>query len=834
MNELALAWRLARRELRSGLQGFAVFLACLALGVAAIAAVGVTNAGVIDAIKRDAAALLGGDVRLEATNLPIAEDVLAGLMPPEARRSEAVRTNAMAFGPEGRRVVVSLKAVDGAYPLYGAVGLEPSLDLARALADGGAVVDPGVLTRLGVGIGEQIRIGEATFTVRATIVREPDQLVGFETIGPRVMIAMADLARTQVILPGALARYDYRFALPAGSDAAALVAELRRSYPDAHWRARSTRDVQPQVTRFTDRLASYLTMAALTTLLIGGIGVALAIQNFLAGKTSTIATLKCLGARSRLIFRMYLLQVLVLAGIGIAAGLAIGNLAPWLLAAVAARLSPIRMTIGFYPLPLLIAAACGLLSALVFAIWPLARAGQVSPAGMFRALLVPPRRLPPAAALIGLGLSLVALAALAVAGVADRRLGAIFVAVAVVAAGLLVGIAWLVLRAVRLVGKRGSARMRIALANLQRPGAGARGVIVALGAGLTVLTMVALLERNLAAEIELHLPERAPGVFFIDIQPDQVDRFEQAVAAIDGAHILQIRPVIRGRVVRIKGVPVDQTGIEHWTLRRDRGLSYAAEAAAADRAGGGLVVARGLRRAAARLDRGRSRHGLPRRHRRPPELQRARPGDRGRDREPAARDRLEPGAPRFRVPVQSRRARSGATHLCGHGRGAARARGSLLDQVAATLPNVTPITIREVVERVGGLLGNLRIAVAVVGGVTLLSGVLVLAGAAAAARRRHLYEAVVLKVLGARRSDLLRIFLLEYLGLGATAAVAGGLLGTLGAAVIVIGVMHLEWTFAPVVVVLVLLLALAITLAAGFVGTWRLLGRSAAAVLRAP
>ena len=257
-------------------------------------------------------------------------------MPPEARRSDVVRTNAMAFGPEGRRVVVSLKAVDGAYPLYGAVGLEPSLDLAQALADGGAVVEPGVLTRLGVGIGEQIRIGEATFTVRATIVREPDQLVGFETIGPRVMIAMADLARTQVIVPGALARYDYRFALPAGSDAAALVAELRRSHPDAHWRARSTRDVQPQVARFTDRLASYLTMAALTTLLIGGVGVALAIQNYLAGKTATIATLKCLGARSRLIFRMYLLQVLVLAGIGIAAGLAIGNLVPWLLAAVAA------------------------------------------------------------------------------------------------------------------------------------------------------------------------------------------------------------------------------------------------------------------------------------------------------------------------------------------------------------------------------------------------------------------------------------------------------------------------------------------------------------------
>ena len=834
MSELALAWRLARRELRSGLQGFAVFLACLTLGVAAMTAVGVINAGVIDAVQRDAAALLGGDIRLEANNLPLADDELAELMPADARRSDAVRTNAMAFGGEGRRVVVSLKAVDDAYPLYGEVSLEPALDVQQALADGGAAVEPGLLTRLGAKLGEQIRIGEATFTVRATIVREPDQLGGFVSIGPRVMIRLADLARTGVIQPGSLARYDYRFALPPGADAAALIAELRRAHPDAHWRPRGTRDVQPQVTRFTDRLASYLTMAALTTLLIGGVGVALAIQNYLAGKTSTIATLKCLGARSRLIFRMYLLQVLVLAGIGIVLGLGVGHLVPWLLAAAASRLLPIRVMVDFYPAPLLVAAACGLLTALVFAIWPLARAREVSPARMFRALLAPPRRLPPAAVLIGLGLSLIALGALAVAGVADRRLGAIFVAVAVVAAVLLAGLAFLVLRGVRLIGQRGSARVRIALANLHRPGAGAPGVIIALGAGLTVLTMVALLERNLAAEIGVHLPERTPAVFFIDIQRDQVDQFEQSVSAVEKAQVLQIEPVIRGRVVRIKGVPVDQTGIQHWTLRRDRGLSYAArqpentDLAAgawwpADYAGPPLVSVE---------DEVALAYGVG-------------IGDRlsfnvlGRV--------IEAEIASLRPEIDWSQGRldfvflfsPGVLEAAPHTFAAAvevpkEREAALLDQVAAELPNVTPITIREVVERVGEVLGKVRIAIAVVGSVTLLSGILVLAGAVAAARRRHLYESVVLKVLGARRSDLLRIFLIEYLGLGATAAIAGGILGTLGAAVIVVGVMHLEWTFAPAVVLVVLVMALAITLAAGFLGTWRLLGRSTAAVLRAP
>jgi putative ABC transport system permease protein len=453
---------------------------------------------------------------------------------------------------------------------------------------------------------------------------------------------------------------------------------------------------------------------------------------------------------------------------------------------------------------------------------------------MFRALLVSPRRLPPAAALIGLSLSLVALGALAVGGVADRRLGAIFVAVAVAAAVLLVGLAFLVLRGVRLIGQRGSARVRIALANLHRPGAGAPGVIIALGAGLTVLTMVALLERNLAAEIELRLPERAPGVFFIDIQRDQVGRFEQVVSAVQDAHVLQIAPVIRGRVVRIKGIPVDQTGIEHWTLRRDRGLSYAAEqpersdlAAGswwpADYAGPPLVSVE---------DEVAEAYGVG-------------IGDRlsfnvlGRV--------IEAQIASLRPEIDWSEGRldfvflfsPGVLEAAPHTFAAAvevpkEREAALLDQMAAALPNATPITIREVVERVGEVLGKIRIAIGVVGSVTLLSGILVLAGAVAAARRRHLYESVVLKVLGARRSDLLRIFLIEYLGLGATAAIAGGVLGTLGAAVIVVGVMHLEWTFTPAVVLLVLLLALAITLGAGFVGTWRLLGRSTAAVLRAP
>ncbi len=453
---------------------------------------------------------------------------------------------------------------------------------------------------------------------------------------------------------------------------------------------------------------------------------------------------------------------------------------------------------------------------------------------MFRALIAPPARWPPAPVLALLGLGILGLAGLALAGVADRKVGLIFIGVALAAAVLLAGLAALMLRGVRLIGRRGGARTRIALANLHRPGAGAASVITALGAGLAVLTMVALIDRNLGAEIDLRLPKRAPSLFFIDLQPDQRTAFETLIGGADGARIVQIAPIIRGRVVRINGVPAGQTGVRHWTLRQDRGLSYAAVmpegtelvAGAAwpkDYAGPPLVSVE---------DEVAAAYGVG-------------VGDKlafnvlGRV--------IEGEIANLRAEIDWGQARldfvflfsPGVLEAAPHTFAAAvdvppGAEAPLLDRLAERLPNVTPISVRALVAQVDEVMGKIKLAVAVVAGVTLLSGVLVLAGAIAAARRRHLYEAVVLKALGARRVDLLRIFLLEYLGLGVTAALAGGLLGTAGAAAVVIYAMHLPWTFSVMTVLAVLAVALALTLSAGFLGTWRLLGRSVADVLRAP
>ncbi|MGI9501540.1 MAG: ABC transporter permease, partial [Geminicoccaceae bacterium] len=427
-----------------------------------------------------------------------------------------------------------------------------------------------------------------------------------------------------------------------------------------------------------------------------------------------------------------------------------------------------------------------------------------------------------------------ALADLTVFGVSDKRLALIFIAVAAAAAILLTGVAKLVLFATKRLAGRGSTRMRMAIANLHRPGAHATSVVVALGAGITVLTLVAVLNQNMRAELDQSFSDRVPSVFFIDIQRGQLDAFEAIVDEQGEAKNLQLLPTIRGRVVRIKDVPANQSGINHWTLRRDRALSYSATMPE------GTEVVDGT--------------WWPADYQGPTKL--AIEDDVAEAYSVGIGDTLafnvlgrvieaEIAVVRREIDWSQGRLDAafvfspGTLDAAPHAYAAAvevdaESEPALLDAVADQLANVTPVSMREVAGRIRGIMDKVRLAILAVAGVTLISGLLVLAGAVAAARRRHLYKAAVLKVVGARRLDLLRQFAIEYLSLGVVAALVGGLLGLIGAYIVVSWVMQLPWVWAPGTIATILALTLALTLSAGFIGTWRVLGRSAGPVLRAP
>ena len=419
-----LSLRLAARELRGGVGGFRIFLLCLALGVAVIAAVGSLGAAIEAGLAADSRALLGGDIEFTLVHRTASAPELAWLRS-QGEVSRVAQMRGMARTLDGaRRSLVEIKSVDRAYPLVGAATLVPAAPLGDALAleDGvwGVAVAPALLDRLAIAPGDRIRIGDAVLAVRASLVHEPDNISGLIAIGPRIMMADGALAATGLLRPGVLIDYSYRVRLPPRVAVAPVVAAARAKFPDAGWRIRQFDNAAPSLKALLDRLTVFMTLVGLTALLVGGVGVGNAVASYLAAKTETIATLKCLGAPQRVVFATYLAQILALAACGIAAGLVVGAVAPFVAVPLLPAQLPVTARLALYPGPLLAAACFGVLTTLAFALWPLGAAAAVRPASLFRAKAEPALGRPPAfvvAAVAGAGLLL---GALAILDAADR------------------------------------------------------------------------------------------------------------------------------------------------------------------------------------------------------------------------------------------------------------------------------------------------------------------------------------------------------------------------------------------------------------------------------
>jgi putative ABC transport system permease protein len=834
------AFRIARRELRGGLKGFRVFLACLALGVGAIAAVGSIASSVISGLEEDGAILLGGDAALRMTHRDISLDERA-FLEKSADVSRVVYLRSMARSAEtGKRSLVEMKMVDNAYPLFGTLETSPAAPPPDLFAkrDGiwGAVADTALLKRLGIEVGGKIIIGEATYEIRGTIDREPDRVSGARALqlGPRFMAAAASVSDSGLVQPGSQVWFFYRVRLNDRTALDSWKTGLDEAFPDAQWVVRDRGNASPIIKRFIDRTTLFMTLVGLTALLVGGVGVSNAVRDFLSGKMQTIATLKCIGASSGLIFGIYLIQVMAMALVGIAIGLLIGGLAPAALADLLSDALPLVARIGIYAQPLILATAFGILTALAFSIWPIARACDLPAAGLFRDSIARFRGAPRWPFVVATVVLLAALAMLAIETAFSREIAAYFVAGSTVAMALF-GIAGiLIARAAKLVGSVGGTGLRLALANLHRPGAPTGSVVMSLGLGLTVLVTVALIESNLGNQITKSLPERAPGYFFIDIQNDQVAAFEKTVSGVDGFREMRRTPMLRGRVTRLNGETARSENVAEngrWILRGDRGVTWARALPEgetvvagdwwpADYAGPQLVSLSANSAASLGLDigdtitiniLGRNITGKI------ANLRDVRWGTLRMNFLFMFSPGLLENAPQ--------------THLATvHADPALEA--GIETAVAAAFPNVTTIRVRDVLETVNGFLGKLGLAIRMTAGIAIIAGTLVLAGAVAAGHRRRVYDSVVLKVLGATRRRIMGTLLLEYGLLGLVTALIASVIGTVAAWAAVTEVMKFEFSFDPLAVASAATIAIVVTLALGFYGTWRALGQKAAPLLR--
>lgn len=836
---LPLALRLARRELRGGLKGFRIFLACLTLGVAAIAGVGSVSEAMLQGLQRDGRILLGGDMDLRLTHVAASAEQQAWLGErADVSVTSEMRAMARGLDADSRRVLVELKAVDDLYPLYGTVELAPARDLGGALArqDGvwGAVVDGNLLRRLEVELGELVQIGDTQYRVSAVLEREPDRTSRAFTLGPTFMVAQDSLEATGLVQPGSLIRNHYRLRLNDGIDTVSLRADLGNAFPEAGWRIRDTTQAAPGIGRFIDRLTLFLTLVGLTALLVGGVGVGNAVRSYLDGKTGTIATLKCLGAPGRLIFQVYMAQILFLALIGIVIGLLIGALAPVAAQAVIGDALGWRAELAVFPVPLITAAAFGVLTAVTFSLWPLARARSVAAASLFRDLVAPAQALPDRKTLPALVFFGGLLAGLAVLTATDRMLAFFFVIGAIAALLLFRLAAQAIIAAARRLPRPRHPGLRLAVTNLYRPGAPTGSVVMSLGLGLTVLVAIALIEGNLSRQVEQSLPEEAPGFYFIDIQPDQVAEFDSLVAGLPGITDVQRVPMLRGRISAVNGVSPRDMEIPpdiQWIFRGDRGLTWMRE----QRAGDELTVG----------------EWWPADYDGPPlvsldddvgEALGIGPGDTlgvnilGRDVEVTianlrAIDWSNLTINFVMVFSPGVLERAPQSHIATV-KAEPEAEDGLEIAVTDRFINVSSIRVKEALEQVGQLMNHIATAVRAIAAVALAAGVLVLAGAVAAGHHRRVYDAVVLKVLGATRRVIAQAFLLEYGLLGLVTAAIASVIGSLAAYLVLTEIMGTPFIFLPEAVLTTALLATAITIAFGFAGTWRALGQKAAPLLR--
>ncbi|MZR29101.1 FtsX-like permease family protein [Sneathiella sp. DP05] len=832
--------KFARRDLRGSLKGFRIFLACLVLGVAAIAGVGTLSSSITEGLRANGQVILGGDIDIRLTHRAV-DDEEHGWIRDQGRTSEVQTLRAMVRDlASDRRTLSELKAVDNAYPLFGSLTMKtdsgaenPEARLEKKDGRYGALIEQGLSDRLEIPLGGQIRIGELDFEVRGIIQSEPDKASQGMALGPRTIISSVALRETGLIQPGSLIRYHYRIALNSGRTVADFYEEASAAFPDAGWRIRDASNGAPGIKRFVERVALFLTLVGLTALVVGGVGVGNAVRAYLEGKISTIATLKCLGASSSFIFRVHYLQVLILAIGGSLIGLILGVGGSVFAAQFLASTLPVPPEINITIGPLLLATAYGLLTATLFTIWPLARARETPAAALFRDIVSAHKR-PRPFYLATLGLCFAVLVALAILTSRETWFAFVFVISIVCIFAILILVGHGVQFAARCVPRSSIPSLRLAIANLHRPGAATNSVILSMGLGLTLFVTVALIEGNLTRQVQEQLPEKAPAFFFIDIQSNQLDDFVATAEAVSDVSEVNHVPNMRGRITQVAGVPSEQVTVApeaKWALRGDRGITYAATPPE-----GAMIVAGSW---------------WPEDYAGPPLVSMDREiaegmglvlGDTltvnvmGRE--------IEAEIANFReidwttmainfVLVFDTHSLQGAPHShLATARADGEGENQLFTAITNKFANISVIRMKEALQTVSRILEQLSSAVSAISSITLVTGVLVLAGAFAAGHRKRVYDAVILKVLGATRKDIFITFLLEYALLGLITSVIAAATGWFAAYMVITDILEAKWINLPFTIIATILISVLVTLLFGLLGSWRALGEKVAPVLR--
>jgi putative ABC transport system permease protein len=841
------------RESRGSRGRIFFFLLCLAIGVAAVVAVASLAASLDGAVRGEARQLLAGDLKVSSRRpLPAELDQALASFPGVQRTDlkELVTIVGVAKDrPAGTAPadsqLVELKVVQGSYPFYGQLGLQPDQPLPALLANQGAVVAPDLLQRLGLQVGDSLRIGKEHFRISGTVDSEPDRLSFNLTMGPRVFIGAESFAATGLETLGS--RIGYRALLKVPADGSVpgletLKEQLEKALPDSDYFYLETyEEAQPALRQGLRRVERFLGLVALVSLLVGGIGVAQTVRAWLASRLDAVAVLKCLGLRPREAFLLYLAQAGFLGLAGSLLGALAGSLLPRMAPLLLGDLLPAQAVLGWQPAAIARGLGLGIGVALLFCVPPLMTVLRVPPLRVLRRSAEPlpaPRwlnLLTFAALLAGIALA---------AGLQSRSafIALVFTGGTVVATGLLALAALGISRLARRWAE-GTATwwLRYGLAALGRPAAGTVGAIVALGLGVQVVLAMALVQDQLARQLTRELPADSPTVFLVDIQPDQWPGV-QSLLEERGAEGLDSVPVVMARLSAIDGRPVTEMVRQgkaegqdkedrdrRWALTREQRLTYLPsladdneilEGALWQEEGvdevsveAGFAKELGLKIGSSlRFD----VQGVPL-DLRVTSLRSVRWESFRINFFLVVEPGVLEGAPQFRI---------AAAHV------AKAQEQPLQDRLSAAFPNVTVLRIREILDKISGVMGRLGLGVRFLGAFTVIAGLVILGGAVSATNARRGKEAALLKTLGVTRGGVLALFAVEYALVGLVAGLIGCAAGGVLAWAVLTQGMELAWTFEMAPFLIAVVGAAALTTLAGCGASLSALARRPIAVLR--
>ena len=791
------AWRIARRDLHRRFRGLKLLLACLFLGVGALAAIGSLTSAIRGELDAQGQAILGGDLEVEVWQRLLNEEEKAFLAE-YGTLSEGYRLQAMAR-TEQAAAPVELKAVDARWPMYGKFTLADGRTVGAPDA-GEAWIAQGASDRLGIGPGDSFTVGTATVRVGGIIGEEPDRLSEGFQLGQTIIVPFDFPARAGLTAPGALYETKTRVRFAGNADPEAVEEALVERFPEAGFDIRTRDRASPGAERFVGRMGEFLTLVGLAALAIAGIGIGGGVASYLEARRASIATFKILGATSGDIARIYALQVGAAAAIGAAAGLLAGFFVTPLLASALGDLLPVRSGLVFDPWALVRAAAFGLLVALVFAAPPIARARDFPAMALMRARVAPLAGRVRRAGALPVALGLAGIAVLAFVGAPQPLLTATFLGGAVALLGLLALLGWAIRKLAARVPRPADPLLRAALANLHRPGSSTAALVTALGFGLSAFVLLAAVQTSLDGNIRRSVPERAPDYFVLDVPRDGVGRFELLVE--DNAPGAQVRsvPTMRGAILAYgpKDAMTRVSELEElpegaWALSGERGLTYAealpegntltaGEWWPAGYSGEPLVSVDEQLALAAGLEVGDyltiGLLGVERQAR------------------IASLRRIDWESLGFNyVLVFSPNAIADAPHNVAATieLPAGTTAGGLLRDLVTAFPASSVIEVGPLLTEARNILDQVALAILAAASVAVLAGVAVLLGAIAAARAARLYDSVILRVLGASRRQLLLLQLGEFGLLAAILGLVALALGTGLGWLVVVKLFEFEW-----------------------------------------